>query len=40
MNVYTDLEALKVAAEEKKTKLIEEEKILKKQKDCTKKVIG
>ncbi|KAG8176292.1 hypothetical protein JTE90_011276 [Oedothorax gibbosus] len=40
MMVYSDLEALKVAAEEKKTKLIEEEKILKRQKDSTKKVIG
>lgn len=38
MIVYSDLDALKTAAEEKKNKLIEEDKILKKQKQYSKKV--
>ncbi|XP_042907610.1 intraflagellar transport protein 74 homolog [Parasteatoda tepidariorum] len=40
MIVYSDLGALKTAAEEKKDKLIEEDKILKKQKEYSKKVVG
>ncbi|CAL1291231.1 unnamed protein product [Larinioides sclopetarius] len=38
--VYSDLDSLKSAAEEKRNKLIEEEKILRRQKDCTKQVVG
>ncbi|XP_035230636.1 intraflagellar transport protein 74 homolog [Stegodyphus dumicola] len=40
MQVYSDLDSLKKAAEEKKSKLIEEEGILGKQKDATKQVVG
>lgn len=38
MVVYSDLGALKSSAEEKKNKLIELEKILRRQRDATKKV--
>lgn len=38
MVVYSDLGALKSSAEEKKEKLIELEKVLRRQKDATKKV--
>ncbi|XP_054713289.1 intraflagellar transport protein 74 homolog [Uloborus diversus] len=40
MTIYSDLDTLRTAAEEKKNKLIEEEKILRKQRDATKQVIG
>lgn len=40
MVVYSDLEALKSSAEEKRNKLIEAEKVLRRQKDASKKVVG